>query len=78
MPRVALLLYALGSIGTGLFSSVTGVLLLFYVTDTLGVPPALAGLALFLPKAWDVLFDPLVGAASDRHTGPRGRRQPFL
>jgi Na+/melibiose symporter-like transporter len=78
LPRNLLLLYAVGSIGTGLFSSVTGVLLLFYVTDTLGVPPALAGLALFVPKAWDVLFDPLVGAASDRHSGPRGRRQPFL
>lgn len=64
--------------GTGLFASSTSILLLYYLTDVLGVAAAAAGLVLFLPKAWDVLFDPLVGMASDRCTSRWGRRQPFL
>jgi len=43
------------------------VLLLYFLTDTLAVPAALAGLAVFLPKAWDVIADPLMG------TSPIGR-----
>jgi len=78
LPLSAKLLYGAGSLGTGLFSSVTGVLLLFYMTQTLGIAAAAAGLALFLPKAWDILFDPLVGAVSDRCSSRWGRRQPFL
>lgn len=64
--------------GTGLFASSTSILLLYYLTNVLGVAAAAAGLVLFLPKAWDVLFDPLVGMASDRCTSRWGRRQPFL
>ena len=64
--------------GTGLFASSSSILLLYYLTDTLGVAAALAGLVLFIPKFWDVVFDPLVGLASDRSRSRWGRRQPFL
>ena len=64
--------------GTGLFASSSSILLLYYLTDTLGVAAALAGLVLFIPKFWDVVFDPLVGVASDRLRSRWGRRQPFL
>lgn len=70
--------YAIGAIGTGLFSTVPTVLLLYYCTETLGVPPALAALAVFAPKAWSILWDPIVGAWSDRMRTPFGRRRPFL
>ena len=76
--RGPLLLYAVGSVGTGLFSSVTGILLLFFMTDTLGIAAATAGLVLFIPKFWDVVFDPLVGIASDRTHSRWGRRQPYF
>lgn len=64
--------------GTGLFASSSSILLLYYLTDTLGVAAAVAGLVLFIPKLWDVVFDPLVGVASDRLRSRWGRRQPFL
>lgn len=53
-------------------------MLLFFMTDTLGIAAAMAGVVLFIPKFWDVVFDPLVGVASDRTHSRWGRRQPYL
>jgi glycoside/pentoside/hexuronide:cation symporter, GPH family len=70
--------YALGSLATGTFGTVPGLLLLPYLTDTIGVEAALAGAIVFVPKAWDVVLNPVAGRISDRSTHPRGRRRPFL
>ena len=32
----------------------------------------------FVPKAWDVLLNPVAGRISDRHVSPIGPRRPFL
>ena len=66
--------YSLGSFATGAFGTVPGLLLLPYLTDTLGIAAALAGVLVLAPKAWDVLFNPIVGRISDR----AGTRRPFL
>lgn len=70
--------YALGSVATGTFGTVPGLLLLPYLTDRIGVASALAGVLVFAPKAWDVVLNPIAGRISDRSTDPRGRRRPFL
>ncbi|RZT86848.1 Na+/melibiose symporter-like transporter [Pseudonocardia sediminis] len=70
--------YALGSVATGTFGTVPGLLLLPYLTDTLGVAAVVAGLIVFVPKAWDVVLNPIAGRISDRSTSPIGRRRPFL
>ncbi|RYJ06486.1 MAG: MFS transporter [Actinomycetales bacterium] len=70
--------YALGSVATGTFGTVPGLLLLPYLTDTLGVAAGLAGAIVFLPKAWDVVLNPVAGRISDHSTHPGGRRRPFL
>ena len=70
--------YGLGSVATGAFGTVPGLLLLPYLTDRLGVAAGLAGLIVLLPKAWDVLLNPVAGRISDRSTHPDGRRRPFL
>jgi glycoside/pentoside/hexuronide:cation symporter, GPH family len=74
LPRRVLAGYALGSVVAGAFGTVPGLLLLPYLTDTLGVAAGVAGLLVLLPKAWDVLVNPLAGRVSDR----RGDRRPFL
>ncbi|MBB5082764.1 MFS transporter [Nonomuraea endophytica] len=68
----------MGSVGTGVFSAVPGLLLLYYLTDVLAVPAAIAGAVLVAPKIWDVLLNPLVGAASDREAVRTGRRTRLL
>ena len=70
--------YALGSLSTGAFGTVPGLLLLPYLTDTLAVPASVAGLLVLLPKAWDVVFNPVAGRISDRTTGRLGARRPYL
>lgn len=70
--------YGLGSVATGAFGTVPGLLLLPYLTDRLGIAAGLAGLIVLLPKAWDVVLNPIAGRLSDRSTHPGGRRRPFL
>lgn len=70
--------YALGSVATGTFGTVPGLLLLPYLTDSLGIAAVVAGFIVFVPKAWDVVLNPIAGRISDRSTSPAGRRRPFL
>jgi GPH family glycoside/pentoside/hexuronide:cation symporter len=70
--------YATGSFVTGAFGTVPGLLLLPYLTDTLGVAAGLAGLLVLLPKAWDVLVNPVAGRLSDRTRTRWGARRPYL
>ncbi|MEV0604913.1 MFS transporter [Polymorphospora rubra] len=70
--------YALGSLVTGAFGTIPGLLLLPYLTDTLGIAAGLAGLLVVLPKAWDVLVNPVAGRISDRTRTRWGARRPYL
>ncbi|WP_405116153.1 MFS transporter [Micromonospora sp. NBC_01405] len=78
LPRRVHLGYALGSLATGAFGTVPGLLLLPYLTDTLGVAAGVAALLVLLPKAWDVLVNPVVGRISDRTRSRWGARRPYL
>ncbi len=55
-----------------------GLLLMPYLTDVIGVGAAVAGLVVFVPKAWDFFFNPVAGRVSDRSTNPRGHRRPIM
>ena len=70
--------YALGSIGTAAFGTVPGLLLLYYLTDVLGVAAGIAGLVVFAPKAWDVVLNPWIGNRSDRTQSRWGPRRPWM
>ena len=70
--------YSLGSLLTGAFGTVPGLLLLPYLTDSLGVGAGLAGLLVLAPKAWDVVVNPVAGRVSDRTVTGIGPRRPYL
>lgn len=70
--------YSLGSFVTGAFGTVPGLLLLPYLTDTMAVPAAVAGAIVLVPKAWDVVFNPVAGRISDASLARRGSRSAFL
>ena len=70
--------YATGSLVTGAFGTVPGLLLPPYLTNSLGVSAAVASMVVLLPKAWDVLVNPLAGRLSDRTNTRWGARRPYL
>ena len=73
-----LLAYATGSVGMGVWVTVPGLLLLYFLTDVLAVTPWIAGLALLLPKALDVIVHPWFGAVSDRQRRRYGHRRHMM
>jgi Na+/melibiose symporter-like transporter len=70
--------YAAGSIGTGGFGTLPGLVLVFFLTDTLGVAAIWAGLLVTIAKIWDVLIDPVIGARSDHSLAVTGSRRRFM
>ncbi|RGC66608.1 Melibiose carrier protein [Micromonospora sp. MW-13] len=78
LPRGPLLGFATGSLGMGVWVTVPGLLLLYFLTDVLAVPPWLAGLALLAPKVADVLLHPWVGHRCDVQQARRGDRRRLL
>lgn len=78
LPRSVRIGYGSGSVATGAFGTVPGLMLLPYLTDSLGIAAALAGVIVFAPKAWDVVLNPIAGRISDRTVDPRGPRRPWL
>lgn len=78
VSRRVTLAFASGSVGTATFVMTPQLLLMFYMTETLAVPPGYAGVALLVPKLWELLLDPLVGFASDRAVSRGRTRQAYL
>ena len=78
VPFTIKLGYGIGDIGSNIFIIASGLYLLYFMTNVLGVEPALAGLALFVPKLWDVVSDPMMGYVSDNTNSRWGRRRPYL
>ncbi|GIF76522.1 MFS transporter [Asanoa siamensis] len=74
LPRGGLLAFAGGSIGMGVWITVPGLLLLYFLTDVLAVSPLVAGFALLLPKVADVVLHPFVGHFSDAQRARHGHR----
>lgn len=70
--------WATGELGIAAYVGITMSYMLFYLTEGLGLPSTLAGIALLLPRIWDAAIDPFVGAISDRTRSRLGRRRPFL
>lgn len=78
LRRGTVVRYAVGSVGTGGFGTLPGLVLLYYMTTTLGIDGAFAGAAIGVAKIWDVIIDPWIGARSDRSLARTGSRRRFM
>ena len=70
--------YAIGSLGTGGFATLPGLVLTYYLTDSLGVAALVAGSVITIAKVWDVIIDPVIGALTDRELVRRGSRRRLM
>lgn len=71
-------LYTIGDLSSGIYGIGPAILLMFYMTNVLGIPVAIATVAASLPKFLDLLFSPFIGNWSDRTSTRLGRRRPYL
>ena len=78
LTRRAKILYGVGDTGFSLTATLIGVYFLLFLTDVVGLRPALAGLVMMVARQWDWINDPLIGHISDRTRSRWGRRRPFL
>lgn len=70
--------YATGSLGTGGFATLPGLVLAYYLTDSLGVAALAAGAVIAVAKIWDVVIDPVIGALTDRDLARHGTRRGLM
>ena len=71
-------MYGSGDLGFSLTSTIVAAYFAIFLTDVVGVRPALAAIAILIGRTWDYINDPLFGYISD-HTRTRwGRRRPYL
>lgn len=70
--------WAIGELAIAAFVVLQMAFMLFYATEVLRIPPAIAGVALLLPRLIDAFADPLMGALSDRTKSSLGRRRLYL
>lgn len=66
--------YALCNVGMSIGMVPTNVLLLYYLTQVVGMQAGLAGIVIALPKLWDALVDPMFGGWVDQLAMRAGRR----
>ena len=70
--------FALGDLYGGGGQTIISVIYLIFLTDIIGVDPAIAGTVIFISKAWDAINDPLMGTISDNTRTRIGRRRPYI
>ncbi|MCC5870348.1 MAG: MFS transporter, partial [Gammaproteobacteria bacterium] len=70
--------WAAGALGIASYVGITMIYLLYFLTQVLDISPVWAGLALLVPRIWDAITDPVMGAISDRTKTRIGRRRPFI
>lgn len=78
LTRKTIATYAVGSLGTGGFATLPGLVLVYYLTDTLGIAALAAGILVTVAKVWDVIIDPVIGARSDRSLARHGSRRGYM
>lgn len=65
-------------LGGNLFFTFLGFYAIIYLTDTVGIPVAIAGAITMVGKLFDAVWDPVLGFLSDHTRTKWGRRRPFI
>lgn len=70
--------WGLGSMPMSALSLASNVLLMRFMTDSLGVAAGVAATIFIIAKVWDGITDPIVGTLSDRWDTRWGHRLPWM
>jgi GPH family glycoside/pentoside/hexuronide:cation symporter len=78
LTRLTKIIYGFGDIGFSMTGTIIAAYFPIFLTDVIGIAPAMAAIALLIGKNWDYINDPLIGYLSDRTRTRWGRRRPYL
>jgi sugar (glycoside-pentoside-hexuronide) transporter len=78
LPFSVKLSYAFPGASYFIAFNVLALYLIWFFTETVGLPPAFAGMIASVGILWDAITDPIVGMWSDNRDPKKGRRRPFL
>ena len=78
LPVPRILGYACGDAGCNIAFQMTGLFLLVFYTDVVGINPAHAGSIFLFVKIWDAFADLFAGRMVDRTMTRWGKFRPFL
>lgn len=78
LPRRIKAGFGVAELGITSVQILTQLYLLEFYTQTIGLIPSLAGIALAISVLWDAVSDPLMGILSDNTKSRWGRRRPFI
>jgi glycoside/pentoside/hexuronide:cation symporter, GPH family len=70
--------YGLGDTASNIFFFGVNAWIFFYYTEVCKIPPATVGTLLLVPRLWDAISDPLMGALADRTRTRMGTYRPYL
>lgn len=70
--------YGMGDTASNLFFFGVNAWIFFYYTEICKIPPATVGTLLLVPRLWDAISDPLMGALADRTRTWFGTYRPYL
>ncbi|MDR1387501.1 MAG: glycoside-pentoside-hexuronide (GPH):cation symporter [Propionibacteriaceae bacterium] len=73
-----LLAYGSGDLGMSVAWSVLGAFTTFFLTDSVGLSPAVAGLIVLISRVFDGVSDVVVGTMVDRTRSKLGQARPWL
>lgn len=78
MPFIEKIIFASGDFYGGGAQTIISFYYLIFLTDIIGIRPALAGITVLVSRIWDAVNDPLMGIITDNTRTRYGRRRPYF
>jgi GPH family glycoside/pentoside/hexuronide:cation symporter len=78
VPRAMKLGYGIGDFAANIAFQSIALFYVFFLTDVFGISPFWTGIIFLVAKAWNAIFDPIMGYIVDHTRSRYGRKRPYL